>query len=158
MIADDRLDVERLMSAPNGEVGCGGTKLLVVAQRHGDPVGAHGVPALADDLELWQDVAEALRDTLQTLVDVAEEDLVLDDAFLVLFDDAPRRRAARGASPRNKSVAQSETKAKARRRVWFLHPAHVFAAPRSFRAPGRVNLMGDHTDYNEGLGRGGLAG
>ena len=86
MIADDRLDVERLMADPNGELLCVGPQLFVLLQRQRDALSADGVPALADDLELWQDVAEALRDTLEALVDVAEEDLVLDDAFLVLFD------------------------------------------------------------------------
>jgi galactokinase len=152
------------VAAPNGEVRSAGPKLLVIAQSHGDPGGADGVSALADDLELRQDVAEALRDTLETLVDVAEEDLVLDDPFLVRFDGAPSPRPAaqalgtkfrtgvkRGRRPlqdSNSCILRPVSPSAAQKR---LRAELRGAGRRWFRAPGRVNLMGDHTDYNEGF-------
>lgn len=132
------------MAAPDGEVSSHGAELLVLVEGERDALRADGIPALADDLELRQDVAEALGNAFQTLVDVAEENLVLDDPFLVLFDDAPRRgRPAARALGKNCRTRPAPLK--------FLHPAHVVADARRFRAPGRVNLMGDHTDYNEGF-------
>jgi len=76
--------------APNGEIRTFRPQLLVLAERHRDPVRAGRVTALADDVELGQNVAEPLGNPLQALVDVTKEDLILDDSFFVLFDGAPR--------------------------------------------------------------------
>ena len=104
MIRDDRLDVQGLVPGPHRELLSVEPQPLVLVERHRDPLGADGVAALANDVELGQNVAEPLGNPFQTLVDVTKENLVLDDAFLVLFDGAPRPGPRRERSA--PSVAQ----------------------------------------------------
>src|SRR5215470_12718594 len=36
-------------------------------------------------------------------------------------------------------------------RLTYFFSSRFHSAPRVFRAPGRVNLIGEHTDYNDGF-------
>ena len=108
MILDDRLDVERLMPGPHGELPSVSPQPLVLVERDRDPLCADGLAALADDVELGQNVAEPFGNRFQALVDVAKEDLVLDDPFLVLFDgwgSSPGRPAARAFGTKCRTVS-----------------------------------------------------